>query len=111
MTNLAISDISHDEELDSAAARDLRGGMNYGFLSGLFAGQGSTVPVPSIVQNFMIDYDFNYNQTNIEVAPIHFNNIASEGSVASASGNNFTAVIGQAELTLLEGMLPASSAG
>jgi hypothetical protein len=108
MTNLVISDIHRDEELDVAAVRELRGGVNYGFLSGLFAGQDSMFATPSIVQNFMIDYDFNYDQTIIELAPVHYNNVASNGSIANSSGNTFTSVIGQAEITALGGLLSQS---
>ena len=100
MTQLDISDISHDRELDVAAARELRGGMNYGFLSGLFAGSPSFAQ-PSIVQNYLIDYD----QTVIEIAPVHFTNIADNGSIANVEGVNITNVIGSAEIALIQGAL------
>jgi len=104
MTNLVISDISHDQELDAAAACELRGGMNFGFLSGLFAGSDSFLPSPSVVQNFLVDYD----QTTIEINPVHFTNIAQNGSVASVQGVNITSVIGQAEVALIQGALPGA---
>ena len=101
MTHLEISDIRHDRELDVAAARELRGGMNHGFLSGLFAGSPSAFPQPSIVQNYLIDYD----HTVIEIAPVHFTNIADNGSIANVEGVNITSVIGSAEIALLQGAL------
>lgn len=105
MTNLVISDIGHDQELDEAATRELRGGVNYGFLSGLFAGTDSMFPTPSIVQNFMIDYD----ETNIQIAPVNFTNIAQDGSVANVDNVTFTSVIGQADIALLKGALGGAS--
>jgi len=101
MTQLVISDISNDRELDVAAARELRGGMNYGFLGGLFAGSPSGFPQTSIVQNYLIDYD----QTVIEIAPVHFTNVADNGSIANVQGVNITNVIGQADIALLQGAL------
>lgn len=99
MTNLAIHDLGYDRELDSTAARELRGGMNLGFLSGLFAGVDS--PILPFVQNYHIEID--YDETVIQLAPVNFTNYADNGSIASTGPVNITNVIGSSSLTLLQG--------
>ncbi len=98
MANLIIADLGYDRELDNAAAREARGGMNFGFLGGLFAGTESALP--SFVQNFYVDYD----QTVVQLAPVNFNVIADNGSVAQIGGPvNITNVIGNSSIGLLTG--------
>ena len=102
MANLALNDLGVDQELDNAAASELRGGINFGFLGGLNPGIDPSVPVvPSFTQNVFVDYD----QTLIQVAPVNFNNVADNGSVASIGGPvNITNVVGQSSINALSGI-------
>ena len=99
MADLAIHDLGYDRELDGIAARELTGGMNLGFLGGLFAGVNS--PLPSFVQNVFVDYD----ETVIQLAPVNLNLVADNGSINSIGGGvNITNVVGTSSIALLQGV-------
>lgn len=101
MADLAIHDLGYDRELDVIAARELNGGMNLGFLSGLYAGRNGSSLVPSFTQNVFVDYD----ETVIQLAPVNFNLVADNGSINSIGGGvNVTNVIGTSSIALLQGV-------
>ena len=101
MANLAIHDLGYYRELDVIAARELNGGMNLGFLSGLYAGRSSNSLMPSFVQNVFVDYD----ETVIQLAPVNFNLVADNGSINSIGGGvTITNVVGNSSIALLQGV-------
>lgn len=86
MSTLQIRDLPADRALDSTALQELRGGsMNFGFLGGLVApGPGNRL-VPSVTNNFFIDYD----QTVVQQNPV---NVILEGSSNVIGSLNITPV-------------------
>jgi hypothetical protein len=84
MSMLRIRDLPEDRELDSAALGELRGGWA-GFLSGLVAPTPGSRLVPSVTNNFFIDYD----QTVVQQNPV---NVMIEGSSNIIENLNITPV-------------------
>ena len=75
MSCIAVDDLVRDPLTDASAAEVLGGWA--GFLSGLFAGRPGSALVPSITQNYLIDYD----QTIIQQNPVNLNIIAGDQGV------------------------------
>ena len=84
MGMLRIRDLPEDRELDTAAMGELRGGWT-GFLSGLVAPTPGSRLVPSVTNNFFIDYD----QTVVQQNPV---NVILEGSSNVIENLNITPV-------------------
>ena len=84
MGKLRIRDLPEDRELDTAAMSELRGGWT-GFLSGLVAPTPGSRLVPSVTNNFFIDYD----QTVVQQNPV---NVILEGSSNVIENLNITPV-------------------
>lgn len=85
MSSLKITDIPRDQELDASAMSEVAGGWT-GFLAGLYApSSGSQRLVPSVMNNFFIDYD----QTVVQQNPV---NVVFEGSSNVIDTLNITPV-------------------
>ncbi|HEX7038383.1 MAG TPA: hypothetical protein VF210_21645 [Pseudomonadales bacterium] len=84
MSTLRIRDLPEDRQLDSTALEELRGGWA-GFLSGLVAPSPGSRLVPSVTNNFFIDYD----QTVVQQNPV---NVILEGSSNVIGTLNITPV-------------------
>ena len=84
MSKLRIGDLPEDRALDTAAMCELRGGWP-GFLSALAAPTSGPRLVPSVTNNFFIDYDHTVVQQN----PV---NVILEGSSNVIESLNITPV-------------------
>ena len=87
MNDLQIRDLPVDQALDAAAVRDIKGGWT-GFLAGLVAPLPGAQLVPSVTNNFFIDYD----QTIVQQNPVNLTMIAGDGAVNSIGSLNITPV-------------------
>jgi hypothetical protein len=84
MSTLRIRDLPEDRELDDGALCELRGGWT-GFLGGLVAPNPGSRLVPSVMNNYFIDYD----QTVVQQNPV---NVILEGSSNVIGSLNITPV-------------------
>lgn len=84
MSSLKITDIPRDQELDASALSEVSGGWS-GFLAGLYAPTSGSRLVPSVMNNFFIDYD----QTVVQQNPV---NVVIEGSSNVIDTLNITPV-------------------
>lgn len=84
MNGLKIRDLPRNDELDTAAMSGLTGGWA-GFLAGLYAPTPGSRLVPSVMNNFFIDY----NQTVVQQNPV---NVIFEGNSNVVGSLNVTAV-------------------
>lgn len=100
MTQLSVTDLAHDQELDREARHQLRGGF-FGFLAGL---QAFSAPVPgpvpmSITNNVFVDYTQNIFQQN----PLNVSITAGDGGVVSIGDFSPMLLSAGSPMTLLQG--------
>lgn len=94
MSSLLIRDIPQNQELDAAAMTELKGGWT-GFLAGLHAPSPSSRLVPSVMNNYFIDYD----QTVVQQNPV---NVILEGSSNVIGSLSITPVNVNSPVTVLQ---------
>jgi hypothetical protein len=85
MTTIKIDNLNDSQELDRDAVAELQGGFM----------------MPYFAQNLLYSVTENINIREISAAPINYNNVADNGSVANSTGNTFTSVIGSMSVVTL----------
>ena len=101
MTSLAVTDLRREDDLTQSHAAEVEGGFA-GFLSGLFAGRPGGAGLPSITQNFVIDFD----QTIVQQNPVNLTFAAGDGG-ANVVGDINVMNVNTGSINVLDGALSA----